>query len=342
MSSLDHTNKLLHELERKLSGALTLTQTLHLLVVVDPAAAGAARQNIQSTVLQYIMSAEFNLDAIYADRQEKFITTLAHDYAPEREQVEIDIDDTDDYYDEYYDMPSPPREPPREMDPDKLYGLYDFAGPDPLHCSVARDEPVYLVNDEDNYWWLVRKLSTAERRRRGDALSLDDGKVGFVPAECLETYAERLARLNCFRNEELERGPAAAAAAPKRGTKLVTFETLLRLDLDSEPEPVPPPQVSHEDIQGVPRDTEETHLEVLLDVYPAGIPLIVKKGKKSTDVIDQYSGWQPESLEDSGGEHEVKSQGEDEPADKTADMFMPILGKLDELTEKLAELEHML
>lgn len=109
--------------------------------------------------------------------------------------------------------PLPPRLPPREMDPDKLYGLYDFSGPDPLHCTLSRDEPVYLINDLDNYWWLIRKLSKAERMQlwnsrgsREDVTSDDeDGKVGFVPAECLETYGERLARLNCFKNEELEK-----------------------------------------------------------------------------------------------------------------------------------------
>lgn len=111
--------------------------------------------------------------------------------------------------------PSPPRSPPLELDPDKLYGLYDFSGPDPSHCTLTRNEPVYLLNDEDSYWWLIRKLSKQERadllrRRAPDRNTLvhsddEDGKIGFVPAECLETHEERLARLNCFRNEELER-----------------------------------------------------------------------------------------------------------------------------------------
>lgn len=109
--------------------------------------------------------------------------------------------------------PLPPRLPPRELDPDKLYGLYDFLGPDPLHCTLSRDEPVYLINDLDNYWWLIRKMSKTERMqlwsKRGSKENIasddEDGKIGFVPAECLETYAERLARLNCHKNEELEK-----------------------------------------------------------------------------------------------------------------------------------------
>ncbi|OBA24394.1 hypothetical protein METBIDRAFT_81680 [Metschnikowia bicuspidata var. bicuspidata NRRL YB-4993] len=171
--------------------------------------------------------------------------------------------------------PLPPRLPPRELDPSKLYGLFDFLGPDPLHCTLRRDEPVYLLNDLDKYWWLIKKLSTQERQLlpRGqasphDALAAhDDGKIGFVPAECLETHGERLARLNCFRNEELERSsrdtlPALGAVSrvsldesidgrglgalqrsssilKKAGTyvqsnKLVTFENLGDLRLDDE------------------------------------------------------------------------------------------------------------
>lgn len=123
-----------------------------------------------------------------------------------------DMDDSDTTEEQLL-PPLPPRLPPREMDPDKLYGLYDFSGPDPLHCTLARDEPVFLINDLDNYWWLIRKMSKDERLRlwhtRGsqeDFISDDeDGKIGFVPAECLETYGERLARLNCHKNEELEK-----------------------------------------------------------------------------------------------------------------------------------------
>lgn len=126
-----------------------------------------------------------------------------------------------DDYDDDDDMllpPSPPRSPPKELDPDKLYGLYDFSGPDPSHCSITRNEPVFLINDQDNYWWLIKKLTKDQRKQlllersrnfEDDYSDVEtdeeDGKVGFVPAECLETHGERLARLNCFKNEELER-----------------------------------------------------------------------------------------------------------------------------------------
>lgn len=149
----------------------------------------------------------------------------------ETEDVEDEGPSTPTFNSEFYaygdesDLlpPSPPRSPPQDIDPEKLYGLYDFSGPDPLHCTLVRDEPVNLLNDLDDYWWLIRKLTKQERvvlrNKRNRALDPDcpsetesmlsdhedEGKVGFVPAECLETYGERLARLNCFKNEEIER-----------------------------------------------------------------------------------------------------------------------------------------
>lgn len=103
-----------------------------------------------------------------------------------------DDDDDDDDADDFNDyIIEPPLPPPTELHPDKLYALFDFSGDDPSHCELERDEPVTLLNDQDGYWWLVRKEN--------------NGKIGFAPAECLETYEERLARLNCWKNEELEK-----------------------------------------------------------------------------------------------------------------------------------------
>jgi len=99
-----------------------------------------------------------------------------------------DEDEEDDFNDYVIDPPLPP---PRELHPGKLYALYEFSGNDPSHCELERDDAVFLLNDQDSYWWLVKKEY--------------DGRIGFAPAECLETYHERLARLNCWKNEELER-----------------------------------------------------------------------------------------------------------------------------------------
>ncbi|GMM27837.1 protein phosphatase regulator [Martiniozyma asiatica (nom. inval.)] len=89
-------------------------------------------------------------------------------------------------------LPSPPSSPPKELDPSRLYAMFDFNGPDPSHLELLKNDPVSLLNDSDSYWWLVKRI--------------DNNKVGFAPAEILETYQERLARLNCWKNEIVERG----------------------------------------------------------------------------------------------------------------------------------------
>lgn len=407
------------------------------------------------------------------------------------------FDDNDDDYDYDFDEdpddlllpPSPPRSPPREMDPSKLYGLYDFSGPDPLHCTLLRDEPVYLINDQDNYWWLIKKLSKAERVELASASNPadrafsyishsdnEDGKIGFVPAECLETYVERLARLNCFKNEELEKSSrddlplssesvvlptAPEESLPVLGrkgsilkktgllrlhNKLVTFENLRRVNLDdsSDSEPFRLTDecynVSHEDIHRDNSDHElvddrssENHSEVISDVYPAEMPLLINKSSRKNPspsilapgepqkfappphhteetesigsflpdtpdpshfspnqflhthnqgdlrrslVMDRFSLVFPDDEHDDDPTFDVYS-GYDEDHDlarsdseenvtpltsmnslsnialppralekkksrPTYDAYLPILGKLDELTEKLAELEHSL
>ncbi|CAL9729608.1 bud site selection protein 14 [Monosporozyma unispora] len=82
-----------------------------------------------------------------------------------------------------------PLPPPQELDPEKLYALYAFNGPDPSHCQLEQDESCILLNDEDTYWWLVKRCR--------------DNNIGFAPAELLETFPERLARLNCWKNENM-------------------------------------------------------------------------------------------------------------------------------------------
>jgi hypothetical protein len=265
MDALENANRVLSDLERKLSIALTtLTLPLQASSVIVHNLLTPGCDSV-SSVLQYIKSSSIELDAdrLFIERQRHLSSTpspidfpgsrrlplsaaaaVANAVAPQRrasppaadgpapnDDYDYDYDynhsDLDseeefdgDAADDAFDLPSPPRSPPREVDPDKLYGLYDFSGPDPLHCTLARDEPVYLLSDEDNYWWLVQKASDDD----------EPGRIGFVPAECLETYGERLARLNCFKNEELERlarDVLGQASAPRAtNNKVVTFDDL--------------------------------------------------------------------------------------------------------------------
>lgn len=271
------------------------------------------------------------------------------------EGLSFNEDDSYDYYDDDDDEillpPLPPRLPPRELDPDKLYGIYDFSGPDPLHLALLRDEAVYLINDQDNYWWLIRKLTKEERMEKkreqiaaaernnefvldiDTVLTLsDDGRIGFVPAECLETYGERLARLNCYKNEEIERfhkNPfdfdllhpirqmeqarknllllLMERPQPRKPRRNVTFNLVNQETIFSEEDILAPPKLDLDAIraqqrQGVVHDIrrddlgpakvpmatpDDDRLEVLLDVYPAEAPLVVKKKKKGPQKLNE-------------------------------------------------------
>lgn len=284
---LEATNRVLRDLERKLSLVLTVSLSTshqsHGSVIQDPQYGGMARDNIRLSVISYIRNSgsEFDPELVYSDRKQRLITKFDREYSPnvgksasaenlgkyDRENVVQDSEEfkaafkndlprsslssTENPYDAYYDdnldsycesdtendpgdpenmldidddmllPPLPPRLPPKELDPSRLYGLFDFLGPDPLHCTLFREEPVYLVNDLDNYWWLIRKLTKQERiacNTSGDPVESDeeDGKIGFVPAECLETHGERLARLNCYKNEVLEKSSLGTSPASTR------------------------------------------------------------------------------------------------------------------------------
>ncbi|KAH3682474.1 hypothetical protein WICPIJ_006567 [Wickerhamomyces pijperi] len=113
------------------------------------------------------------------------------------------------------DFPALPP-PPTSLTPGKHYALYPFKGTDPSHCSMNQDDEVELLNDQDSYWWLVRNQGSASASAStssGEKKTTDNqddsssyaGKIGFVPVDCLEDYCERLARLNCWKNEETEK-----------------------------------------------------------------------------------------------------------------------------------------
>lgn len=413
-NKLMNTNRLLSDLERKLSLSSNHTDQSHSSSVIVNKSLGGTT----SGVLQYIKSEEdqypLNTNEMYYERQNKFVTSFTKHYVDDKQKLgrknllqlkrlqqphepqelpphkahqaqeynvdeeyefedeedldlnqqpnTVDVDDPDDEYDEEMLLPSP-RSPPRDLDPDKLYGLYDFSGPDPSHCSLFRDEPVYLVNDQDNYWWLIKKMDRDERkshrriRRRksirqgivfahvdldlddeiGSDISDDeDGKIGFVPAECLETYGERLARLNCFKNEELEknskdtiniidsaeqnsdlnlllsRGNSVSTSLLRRrkSNKSVTFENLAELELNDSEDLSREDELREEQKKNfdslfdvgyleIPQGNtkDEAHSEVLSDVYPAGVGLDVKK-RNVREISSSKLGGLQEALSD--------------------------------------------
>lgn len=126
----------------------------------------------------------------------------------ENDEDEENMGSEDELFEEDELQPLPP---PQELDPDKLYALYAFNGPDPSHCQLKQDEACALLNDQDAYWWLVRRYS--------------DSKIGFAPAEILETYPERLARLNCWKNENMSPRKNSTTGMPDEKTIREKSET---------------------------------------------------------------------------------------------------------------------
>lgn len=79
--------------------------------------------------------------------------------------------------------------PNDSIDFDMVYALHSFAATVEGQANVVKGDSLYLMDDTNSYWWLVRVLKTQE--------------VGYMPAENIETPFERLARLNTHRNIEV-------------------------------------------------------------------------------------------------------------------------------------------
>ncbi|KAH3670450.1 hypothetical protein OGAPHI_000965 [Ogataea philodendri] len=148
---------------------------------------GDAKRTVDD--LKHAVSGTLDTDKMFEDT----LRALEDECGNGEDEEDAKSKDSEDDFNDYIDgmLPSPPSSPPRELDPNKLYALYDFSGPDPSHLELSKDDSVVLLNDSDSYWWLVRRNS--------------DKEVGFAPAEILETFEERLARLNCWKNEVIER-----------------------------------------------------------------------------------------------------------------------------------------
>jgi hypothetical protein len=79
--------------------------------------------------------------------------------------------------------------PDESVDFDLVYALHGFAATVEGQAKIVKGDSLFLMDDSDRYWWLVRVLKTQE--------------VGYVPAENVEGPFERLARLNKHRNVDL-------------------------------------------------------------------------------------------------------------------------------------------
>lgn len=94
-----------------------------------------------------------------------------------------------DYMDEEDDASSSLSIPNESIDFDLVYSLHTFQATVEGQASVVKGDSLFLMDDSNSYWWLVRVLKTQD--------------VGYIPAENIETPFERLARLNKHRNVDL-------------------------------------------------------------------------------------------------------------------------------------------
>jgi hypothetical protein len=117
----------------------------------------------------------------------------------EHSVLEDDSDGEDrdvDYMDEDDDASSSLSIPNESIDFDLVYSLHSFAATVEGQANVVKGDSLFLMDDSNSYWWLVRVLKTQE--------------VGYIPAENIETPFERLARLNKHRNIDVSLTTAVA------------------------------------------------------------------------------------------------------------------------------------
>ena len=79
--------------------------------------------------------------------------------------------------------------PSESIDFDLVYSIQRFVATVEGQANVDKGDSLFLMDDSNSYWWLVRVLKTQE--------------VGYIPAENIETPFERLARLNKYRNVDV-------------------------------------------------------------------------------------------------------------------------------------------
>ena len=194
---------------------------------------------------------------------------------------------------------SPP--PPRDVDPSKVYVLYDYkpggsessesseskaiqgdsnelkgvqndskeaqsdlhklqeaqdtirqrnmpSGASQSVLEVCQDDACELLNDSDPCWWFVRHCSS--------------GREGFVPCELLETYPERLARFNSFKNEQallhqVRKGPSGYQSLRNyKSSKSVSFSDVVSYSDTQLGEAMEKPR---EEPREKPETSEELH-----------------------------------------------------------------------------------
>ncbi|KAF5371469.1 hypothetical protein D9615_009595 [Tricholomella constricta] len=171
------------------------------------------REQIQQDDHSHLHAHADAASATYTDDEE---TSVMED--------DSDGEDPEDYIDD--DGSSSLSIPNESIDFDLVYSLHSFAATVEGQANVVKGDSLFLMDDSNSYWWLVRVLKTQE--------------VGYIPAENIETPFERLARLNKHRNVDL-----ASATQAELNENLHASQDRLRNNLSSRagsnqtPSPLP-------------------------------------------------------------------------------------------------------
>ncbi|KAF7299293.1 hypothetical protein MIND_00878200 [Mycena indigotica] len=109
-------------------------------------------------------------------------------YSDEGEHSMLEDEDEDEFMDDEDDT-SILSVPDESIDFSLVYSLHSFSATVEGQANVVKGDSLFLLDDSNSYWWLIRVLKTQE--------------VGYIPAENIETPVERLARLNKHKNVDL-------------------------------------------------------------------------------------------------------------------------------------------
>ncbi|KAG6841352.1 hypothetical protein C0991_011895 [Blastosporella zonata] len=134
------------------------------------------REQIQQEDVDHLHAHADAASATYTDDEE---TSVMED--------DSEGEENEDYIDD--DGSSSLSIPNESIDFDLVYSLHSFAATVEGQANVVKGDSLFLMDDSNSYWWLVRVLKTQE--------------VGYIPAENIETPFERLARLNKHRNVDV-------------------------------------------------------------------------------------------------------------------------------------------
>ncbi|KAK3312912.1 hypothetical protein B0H66DRAFT_569177 [Apodospora peruviana] len=141
------------------------------------------------------MTDEYQLPPSSTDKPDSPVAEVGvHDTDDDEISSGEDGDDSNDNYDEdavASMISSSPSLPDDEdgIEFEFMHALHKFVATVEGQLNVTKGETLVLLDDSNQYWWLVRIVHNSE--------------IGYIPAEFVETPVERLGRLNKHRNVDI-------------------------------------------------------------------------------------------------------------------------------------------